>query len=46
VSAVGASVGGLPAWATSPTGLVVEGSVLLLVVAGSLLWWWRWRRAT
>ncbi len=44
-TAVGASVGVLPAWATSPTGLVVEGAVLLAVALGSLVWWRRGRRA-
>ena len=44
-TAVGASVGVLPAWATSPTGLVVEGAVLLAVALGSLVWWRYGRRA-
>ncbi len=45
-TAVGASVGPLPAWATSPTGLAVEGAILLAIVIGSLAWWRRRRRAT
>ena len=41
--AVGASVGGLPAWVTSPGGLVVEGALVVLVLAGGVLWWRRTR---
>ncbi len=44
--AVGASVGGLPEWVTSPGGLVVEGAVVLLLVAGGVLWWRRTRSRT
>ncbi len=37
--AAGASVGGLPHWATSPVGLLVEGAVVALLVVGGAVWW-------
>lgn len=37
--AAGASVGGLPDWATSPVGLLVEGAVVALLVVGGAVWW-------
>ncbi|WP_457025722.1 TVP38/TMEM64 family protein [Geodermatophilus sp. SYSU D01119] len=42
--AVGASVGGLPEWVTSPVGLAVEGVVVLALVAAGVMWW-RWTRS-
>ncbi len=45
-TAVGASAAGLPDWATSPTGLAIEGAILAAVVVGGLLWWRRRRRTT
>ena len=44
--AVGASVGGLPGWVTSPGGLILEGAVVLLLVAAGVLWWRRTRGRT